>query len=134
MLELRDQLRLRLEPADEGELVHELGRDDLDRDLAPHRGLVRAIDDPEAAAADLLAELVASHGAAERAGRDRGGQPVDSQGREVGGNAVEQQLEDVLRAADPLEPELAQRFRLPAAARRRQRRVRVGREKHLPAV
>ena len=90
MLELGDQLRLGLEPAHERGLVDQLWTDDLDRDLAPDRGLVRAIDDTEVAAADLLAELVAAHRAAERAGRDRGGQAVDPEGREVGGKPLQQ--------------------------------------------
>ena len=38
MLELGDELRLRLEPADERRLVDELGADRLDRDLTPDRG------------------------------------------------------------------------------------------------
>ena len=59
---------------------------------------------------------------------------VDPERREVRGEPVEQELEDVLRAADALEPELAERLRLPAAPRRRQRGVRVGGEQHLPAV
>ncbi len=134
MLELCDQLRLGLEPADERRLVDELGPDDLDRHLAPDRGLVGAVHDTEVAPPDLLAKLVSAHRAAERAGPDRRGQAVDPKGREVGGQALEQELEDVLRAAEALEPELAQRLRLPAAARRRQCRVRVPREQHLAAV
>ena len=40
----------------------------------------------------------------------------------------------MLRAADALEPELAESLCLPAASRRRQRGVRVGGEQHLPSV
>ena len=134
MLELGDESRLRLEPAHERGLVDQLGADHLDRDLAPDRRLVRAIDDADVAAADLLAELVAPHRAAERADRDGRRHAVDPERREVRGEPVEQELEDVLRAADALEPELAERLRLPAASRRRQRGVRVGGEQHLPAV
>ena len=134
MLELGDLLRLRLESANERWLVDELRPDGLDRHLTPDRGLVGAVDDAEVAAADLLAELVPAHRAAERTGQDGRRQAVDSQGREVGREAVDEELEDVLRASDALEPELAQRLRLPAAAGRRERRVRLRREQHLAAV
>jgi hypothetical protein len=69
MLELRYQLGLGLEAADERRVVDQLGTDDLDRDLPPDRRLVRAIDDAEVTAADLLAQLVAANRAAERAER-----------------------------------------------------------------
>ena len=95
MLELGDQLRLGLEAADERRPVGQLGADHLDRHLPADRGLVRAKDDAEVAAADLLAELVAPHRAAERAGRDRGRQPIDPQRREVGGKPAHQQLKDM---------------------------------------
>ena len=114
MLELGDEPRLRLKVADERRLVDEIGPDDLDRDLSADRRLVRAVDDAEVADAYLLAELVPAYRAAERIGRDRGRQPVDPERGEVGRKSVEQELEDVLRAADALEPELAQRLRLPA--------------------
>ena len=100
-------------------------------DLAPDRGLVGAVDDAEVAAADLLAELVPAHRATERTGQDGRRQAVDSQGRKVGREAVDEELEDVLRAADALEPELAQRLRLPADRATPQCRVRVRREQHL---
>jgi hypothetical protein len=116
MLELGDESRLRLEPAHKRRLVDELGADHLDRDLAPDRRVVRAIDHADVAAADLLAELVAPHRAAERADRGRRGHAVDPERREVRGEPVEQKLEDVLRAADALEPELAEGLRLPAAS------------------
>ena len=69
VLELRDESRLRLEPAHERGPVDELGADHLDRDLAPDRRLVGAIHDADVAAPDLLAELVAPHRAAEGADR-----------------------------------------------------------------
>src|SRR6266508_2362591 len=131
MLELGDLLRLRLESADERWLVDELRPDGLDCHLTPDRGLVGAVDDAEVAAADLLAELVPAHRATERTGQDGRRQAVDSQGREVGREALDEKLEDVLRASDALEPERAQSLRLPAAARRRERRVRLRREQHL---
>jgi hypothetical protein len=134
MLELGDESCLGLEPAHERRLVDQLGADHLDRDLASDRRLVRAIDDADVAAAHLLAELVTSHRAAECADRGRRRHAVDPERREVPWEPVEQQLEDVLRAADALEPELAEGLRLPAASRRRQRGVRVGREQYLPSV
>ena len=75
------------------------------------RRLVGAVHDAEVAAADLLAQLVATHRAAERAERDRRRQPVDPERREIRWNAVEQQLENALRTTDALEPELAERLR-----------------------
>src|SRR5262249_34860249 len=107
MLELSYQLRLRLEPAHERRLVDEFGPDDLDRHLASDRVLVGAIDDAEFATANLLAELVPPHGAPECAGRNRRWHAVDPERREVRGEPVDQELEDVLRCADALEPGLA---------------------------
>ena len=134
MLELRDLLRLRLEPADERWLVDELRTDGLDCHLTPNRGLVGAVDDAEVAPADLLTELVPAHRATGRTGQDGRRQAVDSQRRIVGREAVDEELEDMLRASDALEPELAQRLRLPATARRRECRVRLRREQHLAPV
>ncbi len=56
-----DELGLGLEPADERRVVGELGRDHLDRHLAPDDRLVGAIDGAERAATELLAQLVAAH-------------------------------------------------------------------------
>src|SRR5262245_24220035 len=114
MLELGDELRLRFEPANERWLIDEIGADCLDRHLTPDRGLIGAVHDAEIAAADLLAELVSAYRAAERTGQDRPGQAVDPEGREVRRKAVDEELEDVLRGSDALEPELAKRSRLPA--------------------
>jgi hypothetical protein len=116
VLELRDESRLRLEPAHERGLVDQLRADHLDRDLAPDRRLVRAIDHADVATADLLAELVAPDRAAERGHWDGRRHAVDPERRELHREPVEQELEDVLRAADALEPELAEGLRLPAAS------------------
>src|SRR5262249_14600961 len=134
MLELGHHLRLCLESTDERRLVDELGPNGLDRHLAPDGGLVRAVHDTEVSSPDLLAKLVSAHRAAERARPGRRGQLVDPKRREVGRKALEEEWEDVLSAAETLNPDLAQRPRLPAAARRRERRVRLRREKHLTAV
>src|SRR5262245_64078793 len=117
MLELGDQSRLGLETAHERGLVDQLGTDHLHGDLASDRRLIGAIDDADVAAADLLAELVTPHGAAECADRDRRRHTVDPERRKVRGLPVEQELEDVLRSADALEAELAESLRLPAASR-----------------
>jgi hypothetical protein len=134
VLELGDETRFGLEAAHEGRLVDELGSDDLDRHFAPDRGLVGAEDDAEVAPADLFAQLVASNGAAERDSRQRRRQPVDPKQREVRGEPVEEELEDVYGAADALEPILPERLGLPARLTCCERSVRVGGEEHLPAM
>ena len=60
VLEPGDELGLGLEPADERRVVGELGPDHLDRHLAPDDRLVGAVDRPEGAAPELLAQLVAA--------------------------------------------------------------------------
>ncbi len=54
------QLGFGLEAADEVGVVGVLGQDDFDGHVAPHRGLIGAVDHAEAARADALAQLVAS--------------------------------------------------------------------------
>ena len=134
MLELGDQLRLRLEPAHERRLVDQLGADDLDRHLAPDRGLVRAIDDAEVAAADLLAELVASHRAAERARRDGGGRRSIRRGGKSEGSPSSRSWKTCCGLPMPLNRNSPSAFACQPPLRRRQRRVRVRREEHLAAV
>ena len=64
VFEPSDESCLGLESADETRVVRELRTDDLDRHLTTDRRLIRPIGNPEFAGADLLAQLVATHGQA----------------------------------------------------------------------
>ena len=54
------RLRLPVEPRPDVGIVVEIGRQDLERDVAAHRFVMRAVDDAHGAAADPLDDLVAA--------------------------------------------------------------------------
>ncbi len=115
VLQLGDDVGLGLEAADELRLVDVLGPDHLDCHFPAHRRLVGAVHDPEVTRPDPFPQLVAPDRPAQTRCRDPRRHPVDPKRREVVGEALEQELEDVLGLAQTLEAVLAHGPHLPPA-------------------